>query len=89
MYKCPHCGKPGISVWRKLSLGPLIPAVCKECGGEVGIPYYAMLIVIPFIAVMILALMYLDSTLLKVVVFVVLTLIMSFIYLKFIPLVRR
>jgi hypothetical protein len=49
---CPHCGKPGISVLRKMCLGPALPATCKECGQKVGVPYSSMLAVIPLIAVM-------------------------------------
>jgi hypothetical protein len=30
-------------------LGPAVPAKCKVCGKEVGVPYTAMLAVIPFI----------------------------------------
>lgn len=89
MYKCPHCGKPGISIWRKLCLGPLFPTTCKECGKEVGVPYSSVLLVIPFIIAMVLAMMYLGSAMWKVVIFVVLTLIMSAIYLKYIPLIPK
>jgi hypothetical protein len=89
MYKCPHCGKPGIPVWRKLFLGPLVPTTCKECGREVGVPYSSMLLVIPFIIAMALAMMYLDSVMWKVVILVILTLIMSGIYLKYIPLIPK
>ena len=47
---CPHCGNPGISVLRKLCLGPAVPATCKACGKKVGVPYTAMLAGIPFLA---------------------------------------
>jgi len=89
MYECPHCGKPGIPVWRKLILGSLVPTTCKQCGREVGVPYSSMLLVIPFIIAMVLAMMYLDSVMWKVVILVVLTLIMSIIYLKYIPLIPK
>ncbi len=46
---CPHCGKRGISVMRKMFLGPALPATCKACGKKVGVPYIAMLAVIPFL----------------------------------------
>jgi predicted RNA-binding Zn-ribbon protein involved in translation (DUF1610 family) len=47
---CPHCGKPGISVMRKMCLGPAVPATCEACGKKVGVPYMAMLAGIPFLA---------------------------------------
>lgn len=66
MYKCPHCGKPGISVWRKLCLGPLIPTTCKQCRKEVGVPYSAMFIIIPFITVLCLVQFFVDPITLKI-----------------------
>ena len=47
---CPHCGKPGLSILRKMCLGPAVPAKCKVCGKKVGVPYTTMLAIIPFIA---------------------------------------
>ena len=47
---CPHCGKPGISVMQKIFLGPAVPATCKACGKKVGVPYVAMLAVVPVLA---------------------------------------
>lgn len=90
MYKCPHCGKPGISVWRKLWLGPAIPATCKQCGNKVGVPYSsAMFVMIPFIIATALTVIYIDSITLKIAICVVLTLILCVIYLKYVPLVPR
>ena len=47
---CPHCGKSGISVMRKMFLGPALTATCKACGKTVGVSYMAMLAIIPFLA---------------------------------------
>jgi hypothetical protein len=47
---CPHCGKPGISILRRMCLGPAVPATCNACGKKVGVPYTTMLAVIPFVA---------------------------------------
>ena len=46
---CSHCEKPGISVMRKVCLGPGVPATCKACGEKVGVPYSALLATIPFV----------------------------------------
>jgi hypothetical protein len=48
MYECPHCRKPGITLIDKLCLGPMVPVACKTCGRKVGVPYKAMLALIPF-----------------------------------------
>ena len=31
MYRCPHCGKPAITVLRKIFLGPGAPVPCQTC----------------------------------------------------------
>jgi hypothetical protein len=59
MYACPHCGKPGISVVRKLGLVPLITATCKSCGEEIGVPWWAMLTGLPFLAAVLAGLFFL------------------------------
>jgi endogenous inhibitor of DNA gyrase (YacG/DUF329 family) len=89
MYKCPHCGKPGIPVWRKLCMGPIISANCKQCGREVGVPYSSILYILPFMAAMVLTIIYLDPIEIKVTVWVALTIIMLAVYLKFVPLVPK
>ena len=50
MHTCPHCGGPGITTARKLILGPATRATCRACGRRVGVPGYAMLAVLPFLA---------------------------------------
>lgn len=89
MYKCPHCGKPGIPVWRKLFLGPLLPTTCKQCGGEVGVPYSSILYILPFMAAWVLTMNYIDSIEIKVAILAALTIIMVAVYLKFVPLIPK
>lgn len=48
MHPCPHCGGPGISSSRKLSLGPAVPATCRSCGRKIGVPWGGMVTMIPF-----------------------------------------
>lgn len=50
MHACPHCGRPGISSGRKLSLGPAVPATCRSCGRKIGVPWSSMLAMIPALA---------------------------------------
>jgi len=89
MYKCPHCGKPGISVWRKLFLGPLVPTTCKQCGREVGVPYSSVFMILPFMAAMALVIIYVDPVAIKVAVWAALAIIMIVVYLKYIPLIPK
>ena len=53
---CPHCGKPGISIMRKMFLGPAVPATCQACGEKIGVPYTAMLAGLPFLAAVVVTL---------------------------------
>lgn len=46
---CPHCGKPGISMMRKLALGPAVPATCLSCKRKVGVPWCSFLSGGPFV----------------------------------------
>jgi len=36
--KCPSCGKPTISPWRKLVIGGVITAECPSCHSEITMP---------------------------------------------------
>lgn len=49
MHPCPHCGGPGISSTRKLSLGPAVPATCRSCGRRIGVPWLSMVTLVPFL----------------------------------------
>jgi len=89
MYICPHCNQPGISVLRKLYLGPAIPATCKNCGKKVGVPWSAMFVTVAGIIAYFSILLFVDSILLIVAVLVVVFFIMSFIHLKWIPLIPK
>jgi hypothetical protein len=50
MHSCPHCGGPGITQTRKLSLGPAVPATCRSCGRKIGVPWSGMLTMVPCFA---------------------------------------
>ena len=45
--RCPHCGRPGVSGLRKLFLGPVTWATCRECGKRVSVSYLSVLWIIP------------------------------------------
>jgi hypothetical protein len=89
MYKCPHCGKPGISVWSKLNIRLFNPTICRQCGNEVGVSYSAIFIIVPFTIAFILVLSYIDFIVLKIAISIAMALLMSFVYLKYVPLVPR
>jgi hypothetical protein len=86
--ECPHCGKPGISVFRKLCLGPAMPATCKVCGKKVGVPYSSMLVVAPFI-VAIVATAAVEPLALKAALWIVGFVVMAVIYMRWVPLEPR
>lgn len=86
--KCPHCGELTISVFRKLCLGPAVPTTCKACGKKVGVPYSAVLAVLPLLAAYIGA-QSVESSALKALFFICGGLLMALIYLKWVPLEQR
>lgn len=88
MYKCPHCGEPGISKIRKLFLGPAVPATCKACGQKVGVPYTVMIIALPFLIALGLSVS-VESFMIKVAIWIVGFLLMSTIHMLWIPLEKR
>jgi transposase-like protein len=45
MYKCPHCGKKSIPLWKKLIMDPRYNYKCKECGGYINTPYYYLVLI--------------------------------------------
>jgi len=79
-YACPHCNDDGISIIRKIFLGPVLPATCSKCGGKVGVPskpFYALMI--PLILILVI-----------VPPFAILLLpIFCFIHLKWVPLIPK
>jgi predicted RNA-binding Zn-ribbon protein involved in translation (DUF1610 family) len=48
MHACPHCGGPGITTFRRYSLGPAVPATCQSCGRKIGVPWTSLLAMLPF-----------------------------------------
>jgi hypothetical protein len=52
MLDCPHCQQPGVSVLRKLFLGPALPTTCHRCGQKVGVPYWSVLVGVPYVLVL-------------------------------------
>jgi hypothetical protein len=52
---CPHCGKPAMTAWRKIWLGPLLHAHCTSCHRPVGVSWWAMLTIVPFVICALLA----------------------------------
>lgn len=87
-FDCPHCGQPGISAIRKLSLGPAVPATCKACGKKVGVPYTAMLAAIPFLAA-ILGSAVVEPVALKIALWIGGFVVMTVIHMRWVPLVPR
>ena len=85
---CPHCGKPGISVLRKMFLGPAVRTACKTCGEKVGVPWISMLGSIPaFVAVAAISLA--ESYEVKGVILLVTVVLLAIANLLWVPLERR
>lgn len=37
MNKCPHCGKHGMALWKKILIGPNTMISCAQCGKPVAV----------------------------------------------------
>jgi len=88
MYECPHCGKPAITVMRKIFLGPGVPVACQACGKSVKITYPAWLkAALPGAAMMIAALFFDSDLLVYGLSFVGLGLMIA-LHLRWVPLIK-
>jgi hypothetical protein len=47
MVKCPHCGRPAMSLLRKSALGPGRSINCQSCGKRVATHWIAIIVAIP------------------------------------------
>jgi hypothetical protein len=71
-----------------MCLGPAVPATCKQCGEKVGVPYWSMWTVLPFVVAIFFASLA-GSLVIKIVLWLVGFLIMLFCHLRFVPLIKR
>ena len=89
MYACPHCNKPGISLLRRATLGPALPAKCAACGAKVGVPWgRSFLALVPLLAGLLVSTLPTNRTL-GAVALVVGALVSLFLSHKFVPLIRK
>jgi hypothetical protein len=80
---CPHCGKPAMSLFRKISLGNMITVRCASCGQKVGQPGVIAGFHLLLLIALIMAIVYVDLFLLKVVVLTGFMLLWIFVEVKF------
>jgi len=89
-YRCPHCGGDGIPGWRRLCLGPAVPTKCRECGHRVGVPWWSIVVGIPFLVAYALALTYFRGDAIKNFWLGALgAIIMVWLWDSFVPLIKR
>jgi endogenous inhibitor of DNA gyrase (YacG/DUF329 family) len=85
---CPHCGKQGITLTRKIWLGPAARATCRACGKKVSVPYTAMLAHVPFVAAILFAPVA-EPFWLKVALLAGGFTLMSVVHMRWVPLAKR
>ena len=88
MLECPICHKQGIPTWRKFCMGSAVPTKCKQCSKKVGVPYSAMLAVVPFIIAILIA-WFIPNLILKGIIIVTGIIIMSIFHMKYVPLISK
>lgn len=89
MLRCPHCGGPGISTWRKIYLGPTFPANCRTCGRKIGVPYVRSLLGLLPILVASVAIVSVDAWSIRVLCVVVGAAGALYVFLRYVPLIQR
>lgn len=88
MFTCPNCNRPGVSVARKMCLGPAIPATCTACGKKVGVPWFSVVAVFPALGAAVCA-GFVDGIAVKALLLAIGFALMSIIHMAWIPLVPR
>jgi hypothetical protein len=88
-HRCPHCGEGGISGVRKFFLGPLRTTSCSRCGRPVSIPYWSIVIVVPWLIALVMVLAIPDRALYGFWLGSLSVVLMSLIWAGFVPLVKR
>lgn len=85
---CPHCGSQGISVAGKLFLGPALSMDCNVCGKKIGVPFTAVLAIIPFLAALQLS-SHIESNTLIIALLAAIIIVTAILYIRCIPLRPR
>ena len=97
-YPCPHCGRPTITFWRRLFLGPALPTTCSECGGRVGVPWSSVWLgflcgltgaLIPGILIPLRKELSIEARVLAVTFLVGVGVSLTYVWFRIVPLVRR
>jgi hypothetical protein len=86
---CPHCGQQGISIGRKLFLGPAIPATCAACGNKIGVPYGRSFAAVSPFFVWVIGRSYINMDWVAFISFVVAFAISCVLHIKWVPLIKR
>ncbi|SNS77422.1 hypothetical protein SAMN05446037_102061 [Anaerovirgula multivorans] len=91
MFKCPHCDKKTISLWKKLFLDPRYKYECKECGGYINIPYYTLIVfgVISLIIVYIISVVLNKGWIYTLFILALVAIIYEVIVLLFVPIIKK
>lgn len=90
MLTCPHCGEKSISVGQKLFVGPSSSGECTRCKKKFGVSWLSSLIVLPFAVAVAAMPLIVTSSINKALPWTIAgILVYLFIYIKWVPLVKR
>lgn len=99
--QCPWCGEETFSILTKLYIGPLIKIKCKQCKELVGVPWVISLIssvlttVLFFVGAIVPLFMFPERNNLEAILFKMVfgcflaILVIVYLYLKFVPLIKK
>lgn len=86
---CPHCGEQAISPLDKLLLGPVISARCNHCRKRISVSWSSAWLIVPAVTFISVLRFFISSFSVSVVCTVLIVVLALFLYVKWIPLVRR
>lgn len=52
LLRCPHCAEGRIGVLRKLAMGPAVPTACAACKKRFGVPWWSVVVMVPWLGIM-------------------------------------
>lgn len=88
MQRCPNCHEKAISNISKVSLGPASEVKCTQCQTELTVPWYSLISIFLFLIGGIILFIFVERKMFYI-VFTIGALILSYIHLRYVPLIKK
>lgn len=88
-HPCPHCGEATISGLRRACLGPALPTKCSSCGRKVGVPWWSLVVILPWLLALVIQYELIEGGLLSFALGAMGALGMMLLFAALVPLVKK